>query len=823
MRPRHDARLVPAALLAYACAGLVSGEVLTPSVVRHALVVCAVAVAAAVAIAVLACLAPSAARARGIHLANMRAGRGPGRGRGRARVLGPGAQSMCAHAAIAGVIVIIAALSAQAHMAARWDGGFEAAVGPSTTVNLIAIVKREPAPLSKPGFNGEARHRAELAVRQWRPAGGEGALNSRWRRAAAPLEVMGGEPIAALEYGDVVEVTTTLTRVHGERAVAIGWDAEVAARHPATGMDGMVATLRDDFRRATAGLSTPVKGLSRGMVIGDTRAMPDQQREDMRVSGLTHLTAVSGAHFAVVAVLLHGILRRMKTPRVVRAVAAALGMAGFACLVFPDASVVRALAMALVGAVAVAWGRPAHALPALALAVIALVCVDPFVSLEAGFALSVSAVAAIILWAPRLRVIFGAVMPPTLAMLVSVPLAAQAACAPILILLEPRVSVYAVVANLVAASFAAPVTLVGLCAVLVGPLSHAAATWAAWLASTAAWPVAAVARIAASTPGATVSWPAGLVGGLTLAVLTAVVMWWTAERGSTHAKALATALALALVVVAAHADQAWQWASPVPDQWAIVACDVGQGDMMMLRVGVHSAAIIDTGPGDGSASACMRRYGVSEVPLLILTHPHADHDGGISEVLATAHVGTAWIPQVSTLEGFDPAARRLTEAGVDVGVPEVGERWNATQLELTVRQARPVSPAPPVGTRVDGTVLNDASLVVTGVVHGVSVLALGDVEDDAQRDLESAMGGAIAVDVVKVAHHGSRVQDAGLAARIEAAVAIVSVGAGNTYGHPSDKALALYGQGGTRVIRTDTCADVVVWRDRGLRVASHCQ
>lgn len=804
MKPRHDARLVPAALAAYACAGLASGEVLTPAGVRWV-------VAVAIGVCLVGLVGPVLA-----HRHRRRGGRGwlGGAGNPRSRAW---LASLCAHAAMVGLMVAVVLVATAAHMAVRWDGGFHGAIE-SGPVGLVGVVVREPVPLAKPGFDGERRHRVALAVRQWRPQ----VDSEAWMTASATVQVIGGEDVAALAFGDHVTLATALSRVHGDRAVAIGWDAKVSDRSAATGIDGAVAVIRDDFRTSTSGLPEQVRGLSRGMVIGDTRAMPASQHDQMRVSGLTHLTAVSGAHFAVVAVLLHASLRRLRLHRSVQAGTAALGMVGFALLVFPDASVVRALVMALVGAVALWWGRPAQALPALATAVIVLVSLDPFIALEAGFALSVSAVAAIVLWAPRLRVLLGRVMPPTIAMLISVPLAAQAACAPILILLEPRVSVYAVLANALVAPFVAPVTIVGLAAVLAGPLAPGVASWGAWLASTTVWPVAAVAQWVASLPGTAISWPSGLAGALALAALTGVTMWWSAARGSASAKALATVLALALVVVTARADRAWEWTNPAPAQWNLAFCDVGQGDMMMLRVADHSAVVIDTGSGDGSAAACLRRYGVSDVPLLILTHPHSDHDGGVAEVLESVQVGAAWVPQVATAEGLDFAAHSLAEAGAAVTVPRVGQTWVGPGVEVTLRQARPAAPLPQPGRKIDGTVLNDASLVVSASVQDVTLLALGDVEYAAQADLVKALPGTLEVDVVKVPHHGSRVQDSTLAGRIKAAVAVVSVGSDNTYGHPADTALELYGGTGTSVFRTDWCADVVVWRDQGLHVASEC-
>jgi len=744
---------------------------------------------------------------------------------------------VCVHVALLCAVVMVVAWVAGAHAAHRWDGGFmQAMTEGSAPVQLDATAAREPIPLAAPGFDGEQRYRLELRVSQWRLVGsatssGDGG---EWSPSFATVVVVSDADLATVMYGDAVLVTTHLTVTHGSREVAIGWNATLDARTPATGHNHLIASIREDFRRSTAGLPKEVRGLTRGMVIGDTRAMPPEQREVMQVTGLTHLTAVSGAHFAVVAVVLHGALRRVRlnrgpptAARALRALVAGTGMVCFAALVFPDPSVVRAFAMASLGALAVWWGRPAQALPALSCSVIVLLLVDPYLALEAGFALSVAAVGAIVLWAPRLRGIFERRMPPTLAMLLSVPLAAQAACAPLLILLEPRVSMYAVLANLVAGPFAAPVTVMGLGAVLLGSALGDVAGIGAWGVSLAVWPVAWTARAVAALPGATIAWPPGAAGACLLAALTATAIWWTVPRGAKAVKASVSAVLIIALVGTAHQQATWDWVNRPPGDWAIVACDVGQGDMMLIRTAAHSAVVIDTGPGDGSAAACLTRFGVTQVPLLILTHPHADHDGGVAELASQAEVATAWIPPLALAPGLDGAATILRDLGADVALVRDGAVWQDHAVSIVLRHggalaSSPEGAAPRAGESYEGKDLNDASLVVSGVAQGVSFLALGDIEERAQRDLERQLVNALQVDVVKVPHHGSRTQEEVLVDKIVPQVAIVSSGVGNTYGHPSARAIDLYAQAGARVVRTDECGDVALWRDSQLMVASEC-
>jgi competence protein ComEC len=242
--------------------------------------------------------------------------------------------------------------------------------------------------------------------------------------------------------------------------------------------------------------------------------MGERQVGEMRVVGLTHLTAVSGSHFAAIALALGLLVRALGWRRPVRVLLLAAVMACFVALVFPGASVVRAAWMGGVIVVALAWGRPSQALPALASAVIGLLLVDPYLSLSYGFALSVLATAAIALWSPILAEHLCRFFTPTLARVVAVPVAAQVACAPIIVLLNPGLGPYAVPANLIAVPCAAITTIVGLVGVLASTASPGLGHVFAAAASLPAWPIAWAARGFAGAPYAWLPWPSGPVGAL---------------------------------------------------------------------------------------------------------------------------------------------------------------------------------------------------------------------------------------------------------------------------------------------------------------------
>jgi competence protein ComEC len=664
--------------------------------------------------------------------------------------------------------------------------------------------------------------------------GGAGPTKGLWRvelavtvtdgtATRARVVVWGGDSWRQMVRGQHVIIEGKLAPATGG-AAALMWRPTVETVSPPRGLAAAVAALRGGLREATDGLPERLRPLTRGMVIGDDSGMSADQRAQMSLAGLTHLTAVSGSHFAIVLVAMSALLRlvvqglfawglldqrlRKHSRRVVACVTGA-SMGLLVCVVFPEPSVMRAATMAAVICVALWWGRPAQALPALSAGVVAVAVLDPRLACEPGFVMSAAAVAAIALWAPALAARLERVVPAIVAHPLAVCVTAQAAVLPLLALIDGGVGPWSIAANLAVGWCAAPVTLIGLCALLVAPLSpplaHVFATIAGW----SAWPVDAVARTVTELPGAQLVVPPGAWGAAASGIVVALVVTLTF---ATRLRLGLPVLASLLVIGGIAVPLAPRWFANVgPGNWLVVACDVGQGDGMLLRSGPRSAVVIDVGAEGGPGSACLARYGVTRIDLLIITHPHADHEGAVPQVLARVPVKQAWI---SPAEGEQPTAatRALRVDGVPVTVVHTGQ----TAVIGDVRVAVLAPDRDGVGEGSTG--LNDASVVTVSTVGGVTVLGLGDLEHEGQRALAARLS-PLVVDVVKVPHHGSDRQEAALAQLVTARVAVVSVGAGNTYGHPAPDALALWGGRASLVLRTDHCGDIVVVEGPALATA----
>jgi len=247
-----------------------------------------------------------------------------------------------------------------------------------------------------------------------------------------------------------------------------------------------------------------------------------------------------------------------------------------------------------------------------------------------------------------------------------------------------------------------------------------------------------------------------------------------------------------------------------PPGWFAVACDVGQGDALVLAAGPHSAVVVDAGPDPTGVDGCLRRLGVDAVPLLVISHFHVDHVGGVEGVFRGRTVGRVLIsPHPEPAAGRAGVVRLAAAHGVPVEEAAVGSAYAVGAVLLTV-----LGPTHEMsGTRSDP---NNNSVIARVAVAGHTMLLTGDAEDEQQRSLvETVEPAALHAEILKVAHHGSAFQDPQFLGAVAPAVALVSVGAGNDYGHPSPVVLARLGRDGARVLRTDEAGDLAVTDDAG--------
>jgi competence protein ComEC len=476
----------------------------------------------------------------------------------------------------------------------------------------------------------------------------------------------------------------------------------------------------------------------------------------------------------------------------------AVALIGFVILARPSPSVVRAAAMGAIGLLGLAAGRPRAALPALAAGVVVLLVADPELAGDAGFALSVLATSGLLLLAPKWRdALHRRGWPAAAAEALAVPAAAQVACGPVVAGLSGTVSLVAVPANLLAVPAIAPATLLGIAAAVLSPIWPAGAEFAAWLGHWPARWLVLVATTGAGVPAGALPWPGGVFGGLLLGLMTAALL--IAARKAVVRRLVAVVTLGGVLGALPVRLLAAGWPPP---GWLVVACAVGQGDAVVLPVGDGRAVVVDAGPAPDRADRCLRRLGVRAVPLFVVSHFHADHIGGVAGVFRGRKVGAVVTPDwPEPPAGHAAVAAQAARTRTPVATVAVGWTYRAGGLELAVLGP----PEPMHGTSSDP---NNNSLVLRVRVGGRTVLLPGDAETEEQQALLTHLGAAaVRADVLKVAHHGSAYQEPQFLDAVDPAVALVSVGRDNDYGHPNGPLLDRLARSGARVVRTDLSGD----------------
>jgi competence protein ComEC len=564
-------------------------------------------------------------------------------------------------------------------------------------------------------------------------------------------------------------------------------------------------------------LPEPEASLAAGVAFGRDANLPDELAQDFRDTGLAHLTAVSGSNVVIVT----GLVFYLVTPligrrRAIPVAATALGL--YVVAAGADWSVLRAGVMAAVFLGGIAIGRPQASLAALGLAAIVLTAVEPSAAADVGFQLSFAATAGIIVFVPWLRYMadrglqrlrLAAVLPSPVVQVALMSLAATVATLPIQWAAFERVSLIGVVANVIVEPVFAVAMVLSLAAALAG-LVWEPAGWAVGLL--AYYPLAFtvwVAETFARVPFAAMDVPSARAETALLAYGLALVPAWLAYRRLAPAtpdrRREPRARAVRRVLVASAAGGTALALVPVtvmpasgPGELEVAFLDVGQGDAILVTTPGGKQVLVDGGP---SGIELARELGTvmphwdRSLDIILLTHPQEDHVGGLGAVLERFDVGQV----------YGTSAKNST---VSFGAFE--DRSNAMALaaggRFEVDGVRFDVLWPPAGYSSDE--INDTSLVVLMRYRDVSVLLTGDIEVAPQRALLAA---GVAADVLKVPHHGSKTSDPEFLRGVGAAVAVISAGEANRFGHPHDETLVALE--GTGVYRTDLDGRVVVKSD----------
>lgn len=605
----------------------------------------------------------------------------------------------------------------------------------------------------------------------------------------------------------------------------------------------VVALLRSgEIRdRAEAGLARGMPPreaeLARGFVLGEDEDVDAKTVEDFRRSGLSHLLAVSGENVTLLALLAMPLLGALGIPLRERLIWILGLIAIYVPLAGAGPSIQRAGVMGAVGVLATLSGRRASRLYALALALGVTLAVDPRVASDVGWQLSFAAVVGIFLLAAPLRAAIVARLGSggwrrALAEGAAVTIAATLATAPLIAYHFETLSTTTLVANLLAMPAVAPAMWLGMATAAasqipglpVQALNGLDALFLGYIAQVAAW----CARPSWAEVGVRIG-GAGLAGSYA-ALAAAVLLAFRLRRGRRLAAARGRASSLpaspaamasgsdplarrssgaarkarlvlaalaALVLVAALLRQGGGSGAGAPvSGLRVEVLDVGQGDAILLQPAGAAALLVDGGPPGDDLATQLDAAGVDRLGAAVITHDESDHAAGIEELLGRLPIERLVYARL----GGEPLAEARSAGAVPLRIAQ-GEELHSGSLELEVLWPPRASFEQPLA----GANPNDSALVLLARWHSFSMLLSADAE------AETVPLDPGPVDVLKVAHHGS--DDAGLSAlldRTRPGLAVISVGADNSYGHPTAGTLATLAGHGIRTLRTDLDGTVTI-------------
>lgn len=647
--------------------------------------------------------------------------------------------------------------------------------------------QREAAMLSAPLVEGEVTLRAVartdpagLPDSQWlvaRPLAYRLPEHRDWRKWQGPVLLVEAGDAGEVAAGEVFEASGFLTRQAGRRGNAV-YAARMRSGSLVRISDAqgwLVAGGNALRRRVQANLrsgSSAGRSLVAGFLIGDTSGLSSFRIAQLRRSGLSHFVAVSGGNVALFLGALWIVMWPVVTRPGVKVVVGLVALALFMVMTRWEPSVLRAGLLAALVLAAQASGYSLSALSALGAAVTCALLVSPELAHSVGFGLSVTATLGVVTGA---RVAAGR-RPRWVWQPLGSAMGAQVAVVPLLLGVFGSIPLLSPLANLAAAPLVTVSTGLGGIGALTGwqPL--------VWLAALAADGVLAIAGFLSPFPQ--LGWTAVCAA----AGLGVVARRWPVIRPPVWLGALALVVAMVGFPALRHSIGPGGADAPV-----VVFLDVGQGDSILIRA-TEVTVLIDGGPDPMRLAEKLSKYRVTEVDLVIITHPHADHVRGLEGVVGAMPVGAVWD---ASYPHQTPAHRilreRIDEKGIAVHRPLPGQSLEAGELAIEILG--------PLRRYKD---VNDQSIVLMVKLEGTSFLMSGDIQEVAQSEL-----GFIGPDVLKVPHQGAATSDRRWLRENSGRLAVISVGP-NDYGHPSPWVEQVLAEGGARVVRTDHQGDVVV-------------
>lgn len=546
----------------------------------------------------------------------------------------------------------------------------------------------------------------------------------------------------------------------------------------------------NNMRRYIGSFEGDSKNLVAGLALGIDSGLTEKFRENMKSTGLTHLTAVSGANCAIVLALFWLILRKFRLGRGTRTTVALGALAGYVFLVGWQPSVLRSAFMMGLIFISLEMGRRIWLPAALLTGSSVLLVVDPWLIFEYGFWLSILATFGLVTLTAKLAKKLEAHLPTWLSFGLAATLCAQLWCLPLLVQLQGGITTHSVLANLLSEPVVPFVTVIGLLAAVIGSVFPLLGNLLMSFGALASGWIVFVANSLALAPNGLVPIAGGVVSFVLCSVFVVAVSKVISDGRFRFSVAAAAIFSLLIFSVASSQLRQVATASA---NWQVLACNVGQGDALVLRSG-GQYALVDVGSDSRLIDECLDGFGIQQLDLLVLTHFDFDHVGGLDGVLKGRKIlRTLVSPFPDDRPEAGQLLQRLQSQGVPFELAKENQKGVVNVLTWEIFSAPGAL----------GASANEASLGLRFESPDLVVFTLADMNENAQQRVSSRIRSSSKPTVVKVSHHGSADQFEDLYQRISADVALISVGAANSYGHPTKRILDILERTHSQVFRTD--------------------
>lgn len=245
--------------------------------------------------------------------------------------------------------------------------------------------------------------------------------------------------------------------------------------------------------------------------------------------------------------------------------------------------------------------------------------------------------------------------------------------------------------------------------------------------------------------------------------------------------------------------------APTTGKLKVNYIDVGQADSILITQGEH-AMLIDA--GNNADSELVKNYitnqGITVLDYVVATHPHEDHIGGLDYVINSFQISKIFMPEATaTTKTFEDVITAINNKGMTISKPVVGSQFDLGNAKCTILG--------PLGN--DPSELNTSSIVLKIEFGNNSFLFTGDAETVNETAMISA-GENMKADVLKVGHHGSSSSTSqSFLNAVDPTYAVISVGTGNDYGHPTEETLNRINSNGIKLFRTDLSGTIIATSD----------